>query len=557
MNSGKIEAEKILLKNLFSNNFWFIIPSYQRPYVWQEDNVNELLDDLFYAFKNKEKNEYFLGSLVLKKRNDKEYEVLDGQQRLTTFTILIACLRDQINEINYKKHLQNFLYESGNPLDRIEGKSKLYTEIRSEVQSFIEKYIISEEGTSKIEKKEEAKNISIKNMIIAIETIKKHLEKYESEKLEGFARFLNSNIMFIYVSTDNTEDAYRLFTILNNRGVPLTTADILKSLNLEETPNSKKEEFAKFWEELEESYGEKFDRFLNFIRTILIKEKARANLLEEFEQNIYKKEKCILNPGLETMEYLKRFDSYYDLLINLNDKDSKLSNEYKNLVAIMKIGFNSEEWIPPLLYYFHKFKYEGLDEFIKLLDNKFMGDLINRETPTFRLESMNNILKRIQKADKNYKEIIQNQEIFNYNKSDFKNKISNNIYGERYCKYILLKLEYLQRENSIAHLQGYNNISVEHILPQNPKENSKWNKIFSETEKEFWTHKLANLLLISKRKNSTLSNLDFIEKKNKYLDGRIDIFHSSKIYLDQIKEWNLKTLEERQEKLIELLTKDI
>lgn len=64
--SGKIEAEKILLENLFSDDYWFIIPSYQRPYVWSEDNINELLDDLFYAFSTKDRNEYFWEHWFLK-----------------------------------------------------------------------------------------------------------------------------------------------------------------------------------------------------------------------------------------------------------------------------------------------------------------------------------------------------------------------------------------------------------------------------------------------------------------------------------------------------------
>ncbi|MEA4825013.1 MAG: DUF262 domain-containing protein, partial [Clostridium sp.] len=96
MTSGKIDANKEVLQKIFSQDFWFVIPEYQRSYVWQKDNVSELLDDLIFAFENKPENEYFLGSLVLKRKDNEEfseYEVLDGQQRLTTFFMIIAVMR--------------------------------------------------------------------------------------------------------------------------------------------------------------------------------------------------------------------------------------------------------------------------------------------------------------------------------------------------------------------------------------------------------------------------------------------------------------------------------
>ena len=110
MEKGEIVSSKVKLMEIFSEKFWFLIPEYQRSYVWEDDNIMELLDDLFFAYENKPDNEYFLGSLVLKKLENEEfpeYEVLDGQQRLTTFFIMLAVLRDLIenpkNKIKCKK----------------------------------------------------------------------------------------------------------------------------------------------------------------------------------------------------------------------------------------------------------------------------------------------------------------------------------------------------------------------------------------------------------------------------------------------------------------------
>lgn len=108
-------------------------------------------------------------------------------------------------------------------------------------------------------------------------------------------------------------------------------------------------------------------------------------------------------------------------------------------------------------------------------------------------------------------------------------------------------------ENTV-HLSSYNYITVEHVLPQNPYDDSQWNKDFSEDDRLFWTNKLANLVLISKRKNSALSNKDFEEKKKVYLKKRIDVFNANKIFIEQNSKWNPVVLKERQDNLISLLS---
>lgn len=549
---SKINSEKISLGDLFETKYWFQIPAYQRPYVWKEDNINELLDDLLYAFNNRSEDEYFLGALVLQKIKEIDYDVLDGQQRLTTLCILISVMRDYMINENVSKELQSMIYKEKNELRKIKAKSRLTFKIRGNVQEFFNEYIIQKRGTLKIEKASNS-NVSIKNMKKAVSITREWLEENfgnKIQRLKEFAMFLNTKIMLIYVCTENREDAFRLFTILNNRGIPLTTADILKSLNLERIKDIKeREEKAKYWEELEEAYKDKFDRFLNFIRTIILKEKARKNLLDEFEEKIYKKN--LLKKGRPTIKLLEEMDKIYDLLINLNDSENKLSNEFKNLITIMKTGFNSEDWIPPLLYYYSKFKNHRLEEFLKKLDNKFMGDLVNKGTPTFRLESMNKILKIIEKAN-NYIEVIQDKEVFKFNNSLFAEKINSDIYGERFCKYLLLKYEYLVKDNESVHFDNYKNISVEHILPKNPKIDGEWSKLFTEEERTEYTNKIGNLSLLNRRKNSKLGNLDFKEKKEKYFKGNSDVFKSSNIYLS-LDIWDINNLKKRQEEMVNKL----
>lgn len=536
MGSGKIDSDKKVLQKIFSPDFWFLIPEYQRSYVWQTENIIDLIDDLYYAFTYKNENEYFLGSLVLKRTdNDEfdEYEVLDGQQRLTTFFLMFAVLRDLLENPSYKDTLQQKIYQRADELLMIPERQRITYQIRDDVEGFIKKYVIEENGTSLIDDlkgEREKDNISISNMANALLVLREQLQ--EKDNLDKFVQFILNKALLIYVSTDNTEDAFRMFTILNDRGIPLTSADILKSMNIGHLNNDKDiKKYAKYWEEIEGRFGEGFDRFFNFIRTIIVKEKARSNLLDEFEEKIYKLGK--LKKGHDTLEFIKQYDEVYQNVIEL--EDNELSNQFKNLITIMKIGLRSEDWIPAIMFYYAKFKHQKLDEFLKKLEFKFVGDWVVGVNPTPRLEAMNTILKAIQKAN-NPDELLENKDIFKIDLDEFKRNISSDIYKKQYAKYLLLKIEYLKSDNTV-HLSGYKNISVEHILPQHPNSESQWAKDFTEEEHKFWVDKIANLVLINKRKNSSLSNLDFIEKKKRYLNGRIDVFRANKVFIDQKNEW--------------------
>jgi hypothetical protein len=219
----------------------------------------------------------------------------------------------------------------------------------------------------------------------------------------------------------------------------------------------------------------------------------------------------------------------------------------------MKIGLRSEDWIPPLMHYYATFGDSKIDTFLKKLEYKFSGDWVCGITPTSRLDAMNNILKAIDKTDlRDLDKLLNNKQLFKIDEAEFKNCIKGNIYSKQYCRYLLLKIECLLSDNTV-HLSGYKYITVEHVLPQNPKNKSQWREDFTDDERELWTNKLANLVLISQKKNSALGNLDFDEKKEVYLKKRIDAFHANKVFISKKNKWKPETLEKRQEELIDIL----
>ena len=120
-----IKAEEKELKQIFSDDYFFEIPSYQRPYAWTTEQTGELLDDITVAM-DEALQEYFLGSIVLIKDMDEPLsQVVDGQQRLTTLTILLCVLRELSEDEGIRNDLEQFICEKGNKLKSTEDRFRL------------------------------------------------------------------------------------------------------------------------------------------------------------------------------------------------------------------------------------------------------------------------------------------------------------------------------------------------------------------------------------------------------------------------------------------------
>ena len=190
---------------------------------------------------------------------------------------------------------------------------------------------------------------------------------------------------------------------MNDRGVKLSNSDILKAQNLQNVPDAERIKYGIKWEELESELRDDFDRFLSFIRTIVVKEKARFNVLQEFEDKIYNpKEKdkssgiikpALLKKGKETFDLIEKYYKHYDQLFENDNHNFTNGFEFNNLLVVLKTTLPSTDWIPPLLSYFNKFNSKRIYVFLLLLDKKFSGDWVGQLSPTERNENMNSILK--------------------------------------------------------------------------------------------------------------------------------------------------------------------
>ena len=538
----EIESEKVLVKDIFSN-MWFRIPEYQRPYIWARDEVNELLDDLTFAQVEKPAQQYFLGSFVLQSKNAdaqldhkfKENDLLDGQQRMTTLLMLFACIRDLCDDEDVRSSCQDFVFQKGNKIDDIPERTRILFAIRPEVQSFVDEFLKTDAGTTREKDLEQiaasSRDASIPNMARAILEIRRYLTDLERRvSLRDFLKFIRTRVLLIYVATEDLDDAFRLFAILNDRGVPLRNSDILKSTNLGALDRTNVDEvtcYAKLWKEAEGEFDD-LDRFLAYLRTILVKEKARLGLLQEFEQKIYdprEKDKVtglkkppLLKKGKETFQLIERYLKHHKDLFGGNTYDVTGANfRFDNLVKVMLAGLPSTDWVPPLLRYFDKFKYDRLLEFLTKLDNKFSSDWIAQYTPTDRIENINQVIKVIESTSTPTSVLADH--CFTLDANAFEREVDAAVYGRRFTRYLLLKLDYFYQDH--AHRMAFKSLSVEHILPQNPAEGSQWKKDFTDEQRKEWTDRIGNLVLISTRKNTSQGNADYIVKLEKYFSNRI------------------------------------
>lgn len=571
----EIKCEKMVIRKIFE--LWYRIPEYQRPYVWEQDQVKELLEDIMDAYKSNEEAQYFLGSMVLK-INEKtdhgvtynEYELLDGQQRLTTMFLIFAGIRDVADQSKYRKIIENCknaIFQEEDEFINQPERLRIVFDIRDDVRDFVNQYVKPDGGTNavkdlKLLADNKTVNVSVRNMSNAILTIRAFFED-NMDELPGYFKFFLTKVLMIYVATEELQDAFQLFTVLNNRGVKLSNSDILKAKNLKEISSAdERAEWAKKWEDMESYFGEDFDKFMSHIRTILVKKKATSNLLKEFDDNVYSNRVYnrtaknyeartpLLMRGKQTFQCIDDFYNIYTKLFDSFHPDGGDDFAAYNYLKLMNYGLGADYWVAPVMDYYKRYKTDGLLDFIKLVDKKISADWITSLSPTKRIENMNAILQEIEKSDSG--DSLLSSQVFDIDKVDFERVLNGDMYGRRYARYLLMKLDLLYLGNTTP-FNPPATISIEHILPQNPSDRSRWKTDFTDDERDEWTDKLGNLALISRRKNTSQGNLDFEQKMSKYFEKNIEVFPNSIRIYKKYKIWTPEQLKKNHAEVVEKL----
>lgn len=578
--TNKIDSDKIFINKAFE--WWYRVPDYQRPYVWGTDQVVDLLDDVTQWMYSRPDSEYFLGSIVLQERHNNgiiEYDLLDGQQRLSTCLMIYAVGRDLATDPRLEQLCRQVVFQQDDPFKNIPERLRIVYDIRDDVREFVDMYIKPKGGTQNdigLQNALKAKDISVRNMANAVLQIQNFFQQTGAPSVEEFFKFFGNKVLLVYVSSANLDDAFRMFTVLNDRGMKLRGSDILKTLNLRALRENKDGDneirrWAKYWEQLEGELADDFDVFLSHIRSVLVKDKARLSLLQEFEDNIYSPKSFdrqtknyqprqpLLTLGKDTFLFVERYYKHYQQILSRNNYSLGNSYLFDNLITLLNETSLADFWFPPLLRYRDVFGEHRIVEFLRKLEGKFCGDWVNSETPTDRISAMNKITTAIDeinktadtRPDEKINQLISLSE-FDYNRVRFRHILeTEGIYGRRFARYLLFKVDVLLASASTL-LQLPAQMSVEHILPQNPDSTSDWCQDFSDGERNVWTDRLGNMVLISRRKNSSLGRLDFKDKKEKYFKSHVELFPNSVSTMLSDK-WDLETLKNHHKQVVEML----
>ena len=554
-----LSAETKNFQSIMSESRKLRIPQYQRDYSWSEEQWEEVWNDILKGKKNK--NKHYMGAIVFISRKDNILEVVDGQQRLTTIAIIIHSVIKLINElvINYIDKEQNL--ERINIIRTYIGKksSKDLTwenklELNEENNKFYNTYIMNFEQSEKMPIKIATSNKLLLecqnyfyNKILDFANIK-DLNKITSNKLYKIMELVDyivENLIFVKIVATNELSAYTIFETLNDRGIDLSITDLLKNYLLSLFSRKQDQNFAKNrWDGIVQKVELKnFPMFLRYYWMISNKALKKDELFKAIRENVKERKPALL--------FLKELDEYADIFSALHDETSSYwndKNSLKNIISNLHI-LKVRQCYPLLMITLSKMDKKYHQNIFKACENILFRYLtICGKNPNALEDVFNRICNKINDGEitdyngvKNeLKSIyVKNEEFYN----DFIIKTINTKGNQKVAKYILIKINTNLSTEKIDIDIKNSNLTLEHILPENP--NEKWKKIFDEEVIDEYIYRLGNFALLSQRRNQSVANGDFSTKVDMYEKSDIILTKNISQYYKG-KEWNAENIDSRQ-----------
>lgn len=546
---AEIHGAERQIGKVFSDEYSFEIPMYQRQYSWTIEQAGEMLEDLLVAQAGDGDlsgiDPYFLGSLVLvKDEHNPRADVVDGQQRLTTLTILLAVLRSLAADAT-SKSLHKRIFQEGDALSGALDQPRL--RLRAQDRPFFEKYVQREGGTATLlsspphEMTEPQRNIHANAA-----HFHRRLQSLGTDALDRLARYIDQKTYLVVVSTPEFDSAYRVFAVLNERGLDLSHSDILKSEVVGEIPEGDQKAYAMKWEAAEELLErDGFTALFAHLRMIFAKAKLRETVLKEFRS--YVLPRFPDRRRLVDEVIIPYTDAYEDVVRQTYTAPAGAEAVNRTLRWLNRL--DNFDWIPPAIWFRknHAGDAAQLSAFLVNLERLAASMFIRRVDITRRIERYGRVLAALEKG-KDPSAADSPLQLTQSEKEETLARLDGDIYNTARTRvYILLRLD----EVISGGTHDYPVITVEHVLPQFPAPGSIWREWFTDLERMHWQHRLANLVLLTRRKNASASNYDFAEKKTKYFSMGIggNPFFLTTTVLDRV-DWKPQYLEERQRELV-------
>ncbi|GAC1354869.1 MAG: DUF262 domain-containing protein [Ktedonobacteraceae bacterium] len=498
---------------------------------------------------------YFLGSIVLIKGDEPEAQVIDGQQRLTTLTMLLAAIRSLIST-GYAESLTSFLCEKGNIITGTPERYRL--RLRERDAAFFQKYVQEKGGIEALQDLQDAQlPESQRNIRANTLGFIRELQKLSDAQLTALTQFIINRcfLIVVAVSSPDLDAVYRIFAVLNSRGLNLSYPDILKADLISTFPSEKQDEYATKWEEMETMLGsEEFESLFFHLRAIFSKKRQSKGMIEEFKQYVRPR---FATPQDFIDNILFPYAHAYNNILKTNYQQGS-PTKAKEISAMFRwLNYlDHAQWVPPALYYFvknHRKQPDLVLRFLADLERLVISFMVCRVPPYRRIDRYCQLLHAIDEEVDLFNPESPLQ-LTSRERLEFLKMLDGDIYLLHYpCRYVLLRLDTKLSEKVASY--DHQTVTIEHVLPQRPSLESEWVKAFPSREiRQKYVNRLGNLVLLSQGKNMKAENFDFEDKKQKYFlskDGISPFALTTQVL--SVREWKPTTIEQRQSQLITAL----
>ena len=561
-----MQAGETILNKLLNTSRQFIVPIFQRNYSWQKSQYEQLWFDILRASKFKEKQNHFIGSIVYidmgtPAGRPQQLLLIDGQQRLTTISILLCAIKDYVQKFNLETKLINlakiknqFLYNS-DEIDEDRYKLLLNVQDKETYIKLIDNTIFTV-------------NKPATNIIKCYEFFYERIEdfiKQHGQIDEIYAGIFKLSLVSISLDKDS-DNPQMIFESMNSTGKDLSQTDLLRNyLLMDLTPEKQTRLYKTYWKPMEELFGEDIykndlNKFDYFIRDFLTLKSDTGHICKI--NNVYENfKRYYLDNNCEKFAVLKdlfTYAKYYARIDLLQENDNELKlywQEFKKL--------DSHVVYPFLLKLYDDYSRQILikEDFKKILQVviSYLWRRAICEIPTNSLsKTFATLYQAVDKDD--YVNSVIKAFVF---KSSYKRFPSDyevreklqtkDIYHFRLRKYLLEALEnYYHKEPIDLNTANY---TIEHIMPQNIEHNLSWQQMLGEDWQEvhsLYLHTLGNLTITGY--NAEMSNKSFGEKVN----GESGFKHSHLKLNESIAQcdvWNKKSIQRRTNILTDIILK--
>ena len=547
-----IEVNKQSVKQLLETGRAnpFIIPEYQRPYAWEDEQIITLFEDLWdftasIAGTNS-KSTYFLGSIVAYENKNGEQEIIDGQQRITTLFLLLRAIYTKLKDTDSPtKEAKNFISQIEPAIwrtDKFSGEVD-YSSI------LLESKVINNEGNyvlKEILRTGKAQSNAKDNYSRNYRKLQELFEKACVENplmIYEFIYVLLNQAILLPITADTQDTALTIFSTLNNRGLPLSDADIFKAKIYNRLTDEEKSDFIEQWQELEEraantseNIQQLFYYYMFFLRAQERDTKSTTPGLRKY----YSDDK-LGSPDL--LDNLKTILNIWTVVTNRQTIEGETWSENYEIKQVLDIltSYPNEFWKYPVVVYYlaHRQESEFEEKFLKFL-RKLVLELLTKYLVTSTVNAVKADIMKLNTAI-----IDSNSPVFEFKESDssaLKNLIRT---PNRNAVRMILKLVAYDKQPTLLPRSW----EIEHILPRKWQSNYFMN-IGDDILKEKVEH-IGNKLPFEKKLNIIAGNGYYLKKKKAYIKSEIII--TKEMGTDSADDWDLEDISERDIRISDLI----